>query len=87
MNANNAKSKGYQDGKIWQHNSINASRKEYEQAGRSIASHETRFVKTAALYCEGWNEAYQEPQATTPILIKPHNPNTRFCDCAECRQR
>jgi hypothetical protein len=89
MNKGNARYEGTKDGRAWQQNKLKltgaiVSRQKYEETGRHIANMATSYVKTAELYCQGWNEAYIEPQLPAPSAPVPHDPNTRFCGCPSC---
>lgn len=97
MNAQNAKSIGYEDGKRWfltpdKVAEINNEQLLQDARNRASYSYGVRTLKTIDKYVTGWSEAidaYEAQQAkeqeeATRRAAIPHNPNTRFCCCAEC---
>lgn len=97
MNANNAQSKGYEDARryfLLTADHIRAPKEELlrNAENRAFYSYGVRAKKTVLLYVKGYEEgmaaheaqqAKEREDAARRAAIQ-HNPNTRFCCCAEC---
>lgn len=100
MNAQNAQSIGFSDGKeriktIIEDGWTFITEEEFAQQARMLAVYTYRVgnQKTILKFVKGQQEAYQwykaeqareEREAEARAAIA-HNPNTRFCTCAKCR--